>query len=148
MRILSKLVSAGCVVSFLAAPPSMAQGSTVMEMNSIQALRFSCMQPERSVGYSVCLGFVAGMSQSMQLNGRTLERISPNDATAVEHLASAGLCTSEAPFPTESTGVQAFLSWADRNPDKWNSNASIGVTRALIEIWPCQNLPQHPRGQP
>ncbi len=144
MQTLNKLVSAGCVVSFLAAPPSMAQESTVMEMNSIQALRFSCRQPERSVGYSVCLGFVAGMSQSMQLNGRTLDRISPTDTAAMEYLANTGLCTSETPFPTESAGVQAFLSWADRNPDKWNSNASVGVTKALVEIWPCQNLPHHP----
>jgi len=144
MQTLNKLVSAGCVVSFLAAPPSMAQEPTVMEMNSIKALRFSCRQPERTVGYSVCLGFVAGMSQSMQLNGRTLDRISPTDTVAMEYLADTGLCTAETPFPTEITGVQAFLSWADRNPDKWNSNASVGVMRALVEIWPCQNLPHHP----
>jgi len=144
MQTLNKLVSAGCVVSFLAAPPSMAQEPMVMEMNSIQALRFSCRQPERSVGYSVCLGFVAGMSQSMQLNGRTLDRISPTDTVAMEYLANTGLCTAETPFPTEITGIQAFLSWADRNQDKWNSNASVGVTRALVEIWPCQNLPYHP----
>jgi hypothetical protein len=144
MQTLNKLVSAGCVVSFLAAPPSMAQEPTVIEMNSIQALRFSCRQPERSVGYSVCLGFVAGMSQSMQLNGRTLDHISTTDTAAVEYLADTSLCAAETPFPTEITGVQAFLSWADRNPDKWNSNVSVGVTRALVETWPCQNLPHHP----
>lgn len=34
--------------------------------------------------------------------------------------------------------VQAFVNWAEKHPDQWEEPRSLGVAKALTELWPCK----------
>jgi hypothetical protein len=39
--------------------------------------------------------------------------------------------------PTDGAARQAFLNWADKHPEEWNTETLIGVSRAMKATWPC-----------
>jgi Rap1a immunity proteins len=39
--------------------------------------------------------------------------------------------------PTDGAARQAFLNWADKHPEEWNTETLIGVSRAMKAMWPC-----------
>jgi uncharacterized protein YhfF len=39
--------------------------------------------------------------------------------------------------PSDGAARQAFLNWADKHPEEWNTETLIGVSRAMKAMWPC-----------
>jgi hypothetical protein len=39
--------------------------------------------------------------------------------------------------PTDGATRQAFLNWADKHPEEWNTETLIGISRAMKATWPC-----------
>jgi hypothetical protein len=49
--------------------------------------------------------------------------------------------------PTDGAARQAFLNWADKHPEEWNTETLIGVSRAMKATWPCPPPDSHRDGR-
>ena len=93
---------------------------------TVQGLYQFCKSPEGSPRSDLCLGFIAGVGDSMQLMG-----------FGVEHdpaIAPFAICDK----PTYGAMVDAFTTWAEQNPRRADDNRIIGVMTALRTNWPCK----------
>lgn len=84
-----------------------------------------CRSNGADFGY--CLGFVSGMAAVMEQVGI---------GTTGDFRGAMGMCASM-PYPTANAEVQAFVAWAQQNPQLLGKPGAVGVTMALANTWPC-----------
>jgi hypothetical protein len=94
------------------------------------------LQIKRSIRDS--LGYVGGTAHALDVIGQAAEAVARyyGNNEVGNALASMGSC-SEA--TTIGAYKQAFINWAERHPEQWNSHMGYGVTIALQQSWPCDN---------
>jgi hypothetical protein len=102
------------------------RGHAVDSSQTDQALYQLCKSPENSPPYGLCLGFISGVGDAMQLIGVGVEREPETMPFAI--------CEK----PSYGAMVQAFINWAEQNPGKWESNRIVGAMTALRANWPCK----------
>jgi hypothetical protein len=76
--------------------------------------------------FSYCIGYVGGIGDAMLANGQIVHPLNPVVSICDEGLISRGAM------------VQAFRNWAQKHPERWSDNDSLGVMAALRETWPCK----------
>ena len=87
-------------------------------------LRF-CKEEKGSPHKLICLGYISGIGDTMQVVG--VEALS--DKT--RDFAMCGIARYNAM-------VQAFVNWAEKHPKRWEEPRRFGVMAALKELWPCK----------
>lgn len=95
--------------------------STATASADVQRLYNRCKEPESSQLNFVCLGYIAGVGETMDFLG--LDRASHPFA----------ICGR----PSHGAMVQAFINWAEKHPSEWKESEVFGVMQALAESWPC-----------
>jgi hypothetical protein len=96
---------------------------------TVQGLYQYCKSPEGSPLAALCLGYITGVGDSMQLLGFGVERAPATAAFAI--------CDK----PSYGAMVQAFTNWAEQNPRERETNRIVGVMTALRTNWPCKKAP-------
>jgi hypothetical protein len=123
VRRVALLLIAGLVSS--SAVLSQPQQDTVSSAN-IELLLKSCkstyVEPR-----SLCFGIVIGSALVMKLVGLT--------ASGAER-QRFGMCW-KGPEPSNDAEIQAFINWANANPQMWGQDGSAGVVITLTTTWPC-----------
>jgi hypothetical protein len=80
-----------------------------------------------------CNGVIAGAGGEMRLNKEIAGTVrTPADRLFITMTVS--MC-GNAPI---GAGVQAFINWAEKHPERWTSDMLFGVNKALSETWPCR----------
>jgi hypothetical protein len=95
------------------------------DKQNVQALYNVCKAPESSQLYAVCLGYISGVADTMQLLGAAQERHPEFKPVAI--------CAT----PSYGAMVQGFVNWAEANPKEWDENRIVGVGGALKKNWGC-----------
>ena len=54
--------------------------------------------------------------------------------------ARQSMALSAARAPSVGAGSQAFVNWADANPEKWGFEFADGLILATSEAFPCEGL--------
>jgi Rap1a immunity proteins len=94
---------------------------------NVQDLYRFCKAPERSAKSMLCLGYISGVGNMMQLIGvAEKQQADP----ILNPLALCGDISGRAM-------VLAFINWAQKNRPQWTQPQLAGVTLALSETWPC-----------
>ena len=93
-----------------------------------QDLYAECTGSSGSLEHFVCLSYISGISDMMQLNGTSSnpEKIRPE----------MGMCPKN-DGTTCAAAVQVFQNWAAKNPKSWSMPRSMGVMVARNAAWPC-----------
>lgn len=95
---------------------------------TVQNLYFSCKSPENSSRWALCYGYVAGIGNAMQFVG-----YEQNEHPDLNYIALA-ICGNM----SNAAMVQAFVNWAEKNPQHWQDHQVTGVVTALVGTWPCK----------
>jgi hypothetical protein len=109
-------------MTFCLFSPARALDST----QTVQGLYQFCKVGEDSPRYGLCIGYVAGVGDAMQIIGLGVEQ--------KPELRTFAICDK----PSYGTMVQAFVNWAEQNPSSSESNRIVGVMKALRANWPCR----------
>jgi hypothetical protein len=115
-----------CIIVAIALVAFVARASADDNL-TVQNLYSYCQAPEASTERAICIGYIAGVGNVMQMAG-ALEQVHHD----VPYLAVA-ICGDI----TTAAMVQAFKNWAKKNPAKWTKHQMLGVTEALFETWHC-----------
>ena len=108
-----------------------ARGARADEVSiSIQKLIWECNGPPGSPAATFCSGYVAGVSETMTVNGEAVQQ----QSIAVKNIPT--LCGSNK--ATFKELVQVFKNWAQAHPENWSKPAIVGVMLALQGSWPCE----------
>lgn len=94
--------------------------------DDVQALYQKCKN-ENSAENLVCLGFIAGVANTMHLLAADGDHKRPD-------LEAFSMCGS----PSYGAMTQTFMNWAEKHPEHWGMVQVGGVVIALHEKWPCQ----------
>ena len=95
------------------------------DISSTEGLLEMCRSNGADYGY--CLGFISGTAAVM-------EQVSLG--TSGQFRGAMGMCVSM-PYPSPNAEVQAFVNWAQRNPQLGGKPSAVGVMMALANTWPC-----------
>jgi hypothetical protein len=98
-------------------------GHAIDSSQTVQALYQFCKSPEED---ALCLGFISGVGDAMQLIGVGVEQ--------EPELLPFAICRK----PSYGAMVQAFIKWAEQNTGEWETNRIVGVMTALRANWPCK----------
>jgi len=131
MKSTARRLLVACLLVAATAPGPVSRAHAIDSSQTVQALHRSCKSAEGSSPYDLCLGFIAGVGDAMQLLGFGVEQ--------KPEFAPFAICSR----PSYGTMVQAFVDWAEQNPGKSDSNRIVGVMTALRANWPCK---PHERG--
>lgn len=120
----------GLVAAFLIASLGAlmaAETAAADEDQNVQELLRMC-ESAADLEYGICLGVLRGVSGVMAVNCDLFRR------GMVERPLAAG------EFPNVSYGAmrQAFINWAQANPQSWSTRGETGVIWALELAFPCQ----------
>jgi hypothetical protein len=96
------------------------------EERDVQSLYKLCKDRD-SPTYGLCTGYISGIAD-MLLFLHAYNREHPENANPFQ------LCDT----PYYGTMVQAFVNWAEKNPQKWSDPRYAGVMKAIFETWPCR----------
>lgn len=119
------------LIFLLLLAPWFSWGQEKSSKRDVQELLGHCRAGLGKTEYIRCLYYVSGVVDMMGLN-----RIASN-ATDSQEARIALKLLSFCGDPTYGAAVQAFINWAERNPDKWDYAQLMGVHSALSELWPC-----------
>lgn len=72
-----------------------------------------------------CIGMAAGIGMVLAMNC-----FSRDDGYMPQFAAE--------PYPSNGAAIQAFINWAEKNPQHWGKRFSIGMMIALSETYPCK----------
>jgi hypothetical protein len=97
--------------------------------DTVQELLTQC-QESATPRELTCLGFVAGVSETLKVIGHLMKEASPDQRRTLSVFATCGKSTYGA-------DVQAFINWAKSHPERWSGHPTLGVIDALQEKWPC-----------
>src|SRR5262245_12086825 len=101
---------------------------------TIQALYENCKSPE-TVQQLICMSYLSGFSSMMTI----VATVSMDDKTPPEKqevLKIFGLCNPD--FVSNGQLRQVFINWAEKHPEQWQQEQSLGAWSALHEAWPCR----------
>lgn len=109
-------------------------GEALSNELTVQSLYTDC-KSEDSFDRAFCLGFLGGVGHTLSGIGQAADVAADyygHDVvkTAMRRIGVCGLATIGA-------YRQAFINWAERHPEQWNSHMQLGVAIALRETWPC-----------
>lgn len=104
------------------APARAADGEGVLKVGDL--LRF-CKEEKGSPHKLVCLGYISGVGDAMQV-------------IAVEALSDQTRDFAICGIARYNAMVQAFVNWAEKHPERWEEPRRLGVMAALKELWPCK----------
>jgi hypothetical protein len=121
------LISCVLLASFIMANISRADDPKF----NVQELYTQCKAPVGTPESLMCLGFISGVADLMQLNGVSRKNFSSVQWSAISNEAICGA-------PTTGAEIQAFINWAEKHPEQWGTFRLIGAIKALRESWPCQ----------
>jgi len=124
-RLCAGLVLAGMLVSVCE------EASAQTRTYDVQELLGWCKEAATAHAY-YCVGLVEGMSEMTNLNGLVLKDLRKPEANEV---ATFAICQSSG--TSTGAGVQAFINWAEKHPERWSQPYSVGVVDSLRELWPC-----------
>jgi hypothetical protein len=116
------LIPMAVVLALVAAAPARAIDAT----QTVQGLYQYCKLGADEPRYGLCIGYVAGVGDAMQLLGFGVEQ--------KPELRSFAICDK----PSYGSMVAAFVDWAEQNPGKAEANRIVGVMTALRANWPCK----------
>src|SRR5262249_32448595 len=100
--------------------------SAADDMQDVQSLYSMCKNQD-APGFGVCLGYISGVTEMLQSMRVHNER---HPETAVPF----ALCDN----PTYGAILQAFINWAEKNPQEWHQHRLAGVVMAIHQTWPCK----------
>jgi hypothetical protein len=98
---------------------------------NVQTLLSDCTGSQSSFEYTLCVGYVGGVSDQMTLNG--LMVINGDDRS--RFVKAFSMCPQ--PHPTWGAEIQAFVNWAQKHPEQWQQPGLLGVLAANRTLWPC-----------
>jgi hypothetical protein len=105
---------------------------------TVQDLYTDCNSKE-SFDTAFCLGYIGGVGQTLAMVAEVAETAAgyygSNDVRTA--FARMGICKNT----TIGAYKQAFINWAERHPEQWDSPIGLGVALALREVWPCSSEP-------
>jgi hypothetical protein len=121
MRILGAIVT----VAIWAVSPASADDPHVP---NVQELYNNCKITARSDERIFCTGYISAVAEQLRFSAgyKTLHPDVPWPFV---------MCDP----PTSAVMVQAFVNWAEQNPQEWTTPRVIGVMIALAKNWPCKN---------
>jgi len=99
------------------------QGVKTVQDGLIQCRAALAMQD--TLGSGICMGVADGVMSTLKLNCGSVGR------------GYNPLIKAEIP-PSIGSAVQAFVNWAERNPQDWGQMFAVGMASALIETFPCE----------
>jgi hypothetical protein len=102
------------------------------EMKTVQSLYGLCKSEPSSHEYTFCIAYIGAIGDFMHFVDQ-LAKIEPS-SKPTNPLFSFALCAA----PSHGAMIQAFINWAETNPQKWTTNKTAGVIMALQEPWPCK----------
>ncbi len=112
--------------------PAAAQGavSTVQDVLGGCAVAANARGASKagSLSAAFCMGLSAGVAQILSFNCEK----------AAQGFNSHPQLRAANP-PSRAAAAQAFVDWANANPDKWDWHFSLGMVSALTEAFPCPN---------
>jgi hypothetical protein len=120
-RLIAITLSTCCAI---AAPPR----ANSEQLHTVQDLLNTCEYSSRGgeedafargLNFGLCNGYVHGIFMML------MPEVAPK----------LPMCAPENVTHGQETAV--FKAWAQRNPQKWNESALMGVIRAFQEVWPC-----------
>lgn len=104
------------------------------EIKTVQFLHGLCKAEQSSNDFVFCLAYISGIGDLMYSVNKA-KKIEPNCSKPSNPLFSFfALCAA----PSHGAMVQAFMNWAEKNPQEWGTNKTLGVIMALHETWPCE----------
>ena len=88
----------------------------------------TCKADENDPHRAFCVGYLTGVAQEMEVIGVQAKG---------EFRQAHGMCLKEPHGPTGRALAQAFIVWAEKNPELWSLRFELGAVAALTETWPC-----------
>lgn len=93
----------------------------------VQSLYTLCKASDESQEFALCVGYISGVGSLMQFLGADLRQH--------PEVREFAICSGSMSY---GAMVQAFRTWAEKNPRAWGEPRIIGVMVALTETWPCR----------
>jgi Rap1a immunity proteins len=115
-------VLVGAMLLIFSLVPTNAENPT----HDVQELYTFCRASMSSAEYGICLGYVSGVVDMLQLL-HIHKQSHPEDTNPFE------ICES----PSYGAVVQAYMNWAQNNPKEWSHHRVVGLLAAIVENWPC-----------
>ena len=94
----------------------------------VQSLHNLCKAEQGSQEFAICAGYISGVAQLMQfIEAEADLRLRPE-------FREFAICSGSVSYDAM---VQAFKTWAEKNPRNGSDDKLVGVMLALRENWPC-----------
>jgi hypothetical protein len=101
---------------------------------TVQSLLQECSAEEGSTDWFKCVGYIAGVSDIMGINGKLSATFGKDTYIKMSVIS---MCW-DGEVPTYGAKLQAFKNWAQNHPEEWSELSFVGVTHAMRETWPCK----------
>ena len=98
-------------------------GADTTDLKTVQALYQQCKMPLGTRERSECLIYVSAIAD-----------IAVEIGDSGEKEKHAFACN----IPSYGAATQAFMNWAERNPQSWGLPPALGVMIAITQSWPCK----------
>ena len=102
---------------------------------SVQGLYNNC-KSQASIGVGFCLGYLGGIGHGLIAVGE-VAGVAASQYDASNAVESAFLRMGICGQATFGAYQQAFINWAERHPESWSMDMTVGAILALRETWPC-----------
>jgi hypothetical protein len=116
----------GCLIFTVITLGVVCRAHALDATQTVQGLYQYCKPGADSPRYGLCIGYIAGVGDAMQLLSFGVEQ-KPD-------LAQFAICDK----PSYGSMVDAFVAWTEQNPAKSETNRIVGVMTALRANWPCR----------
>lgn len=93
----------------------------------VQSLYNACQKSSASQEFALCTGYISGVGEMLMLLGG-YKKNHPKEA------GPFAICDA----PSFGAMGQAFIDWAERNPQERAREQISGVVLALTQKWPCK----------
>ena len=123
-----------CLMSIATVASSQEQANMDTVGGALGVCRSAASTPGKiaSMGEAYCIGVVAGTSQTM-LTACTSVR---NEGAEIP--STMTMARPKGNFPSYAA-TQAFVNWAEANPDRWDMPFTLAIIVALAEAFPCED---------
>jgi hypothetical protein len=95
---------------------------------NVQELYDNCKMTARSDDRIFCAGYISGIAEQLRFSAG-YKTLHPGEAWPF------AMCDP----PSASVMTQAFVNWAEQNPQESSTPRVIGVMIVLAKNWPCKN---------
>jgi Rap1a immunity proteins len=112
------------LLALIVPPYAKAQTPGAASTQDVQGLYNSCKSPLGSGERTFCLGYISGIADQLSWMGEN----------KAQHPEIAAICGQ----PSYGAMTQAFVNFAEKNPQTWGLHRIVGVVTALQLNWPCK----------